>query len=111
MSQALAKLYFREEVVQSDVDEAIKLMDYSIKSLNTDNKSIKKPSKKQDEMSSIISEVRELVQSLEPGVYADTNDVLKSLSKPAKMGARINNEKLMATLEHYQELKVIYLDA
>lgn len=40
MSQALAKLYFREEVEQGDVDEAIKLMDFSIKSLNSDNKKV-----------------------------------------------------------------------
>jgi DNA replication licensing factor MCM7 len=33
LSQALAKLSFRGEVNQADVDEAIKLMDYSIRSL------------------------------------------------------------------------------
>jgi DNA replication licensing factor MCM7 len=33
ISQALAKFYFREIVTQSDVDQAIKLMDYSIRSL------------------------------------------------------------------------------
>ena len=33
LSQALSKLHFRDEVKQADVDEALKLMDYSIKSL------------------------------------------------------------------------------
>ena len=33
LAQALSKLHFRDEVKQADVDEAIKLMDYSIRSL------------------------------------------------------------------------------
>ena len=33
LAQAMAKLQFRNEVKQIDVDEAIKLMDYSIRSL------------------------------------------------------------------------------
>jgi DNA replication licensing factor MCM7 len=33
LAQAMAKLNFRSEVKQFDVDEAIKLMDYSIRSL------------------------------------------------------------------------------
>jgi len=33
LSQALAKLNFRSEVVMSDVDEALKLMTYSYKTL------------------------------------------------------------------------------
>lgn len=33
LSQAMAKLSFRDEVNQSDVDEALKLMDFSIRSL------------------------------------------------------------------------------
>ncbi len=35
LSQSLAKLSFRQLVNQSDVDEAIKLMDFSIRSLRT----------------------------------------------------------------------------
>jgi DNA replication licensing factor MCM7 len=35
LSQAMAKLSFREKVNQADVDEAIKLMDFSIRSLRT----------------------------------------------------------------------------
>ena len=33
LAQAMAKLAFRNEVKQSDVDEAIRLMDFSIRSL------------------------------------------------------------------------------
>jgi DNA replicative helicase MCM subunit Mcm2 (Cdc46/Mcm family) len=42
----MAKLYLRDTVEQSDVDEAIKLMDYSIKTLNADNSKVKKPSQR-----------------------------------------------------------------
>ena len=35
LSQSLAKLSFRQLVNQTDVDEAIKLMDFSIRSLRT----------------------------------------------------------------------------
>jgi DNA replication licensing factor MCM7 len=35
ISQAMAKFHFREEVSQSDVDEAIRLMDFSFKTLET----------------------------------------------------------------------------
>lgn len=41
LSQAMAKLCFRDEVLQQDVDEAIKLMDYSIRSLNSNKGSAK----------------------------------------------------------------------
>lgn len=33
LSQSLAKLHFRSEVIQNDVDEAIRLMDFSFRSL------------------------------------------------------------------------------
>jgi DNA replication licensing factor MCM7 len=33
LSQSLAKLHFRNEVIQNDVDEAIRLMDFSFRSL------------------------------------------------------------------------------
>lgn len=33
ISQALAKLNFRDEVTMNDVDESLKLMDYSFRSL------------------------------------------------------------------------------
>src|SRR6187399_2852833 len=45
LAQAMSKLQFRNEVKQSDVDEALKLMDFSIRSLRNakgDNKSRRK---------------------------------------------------------------------
>ena len=34
ISQPMAKLNFRDSVIQGDVDQALRLMDYSIRSLN-----------------------------------------------------------------------------
>jgi DNA replication licensing factor MCM7 len=47
LSQAMAKLQFRDAVKQADVDEALKLMDYSIRSLRSmaGDKESKKKSK------------------------------------------------------------------
>jgi DNA replication licensing factor MCM7 len=48
LAQAMAKLNFRKEVKQGDVDEAIKLMDFSIRSLRNlkgENKSKKRGGK------------------------------------------------------------------
>ena len=109
MSQALAKLYFREEVEQTDVDEAIKLMDFSIKSLNSDNKKVLRHTKNQDEMSNIINKTREIVQAQE-GEKIDIDDIYKMLKKPSRMGAKLTKDKLTATLDHYANLKVIYVD-
>jgi DNA replication licensing factor MCM7 len=35
LAQAMAKLNFRDEVTQGDIDEGINLMDFSIRSLRT----------------------------------------------------------------------------
>ena len=42
ISQANAKFHFRDEVTQSDVDQAISLMDYSLKTLSDIGKDNKK---------------------------------------------------------------------
>ena len=80
LAQAMAKLNFRNEVKQFDVDEALTLMDFSIKSLRNlkgDNKNKRKNGKiwfmvillflerdstKNDKMSQIINAVREVMQ-------------------------------------------------
>ena len=105
----MAKLYFREEVEQGDVDEAIKLMDFSIKSLNSDNKKINKHAKVQDEMSNIINFTREIVSAQE-GSKIDIDDIYKMLKKPSRLGTKITQEKLKATIDHYQNLNVVYTD-
>lgn len=70
LSQALAKLAFRNVVMQPDVDEAIKLMDFSIRSLRTlkatDSKNrgataVQRENRNTDRMSTVINAVREVM--------------------------------------------------
>jgi len=68
LSQAMAKLSFRNEVRQSDVDEAIRLMDFSIRSLrkvktakNAREKSAYAESDKRDRLTMIMSQVRSVM--------------------------------------------------
>jgi len=105
MSQSLAKLYLRDEVKQEDVDEAIKLMDYSIKSLNSSNSHVKKPSQKQDELSKIISKVREISESTKGQV--DVKDCVRQLKRSLD---KVDEDKLRQVLDHYVKLNVIFVD-
>jgi DNA replicative helicase MCM subunit Mcm2 (Cdc46/Mcm family) len=105
----MAKLYLRDTVEQTDVDEAIKLMDYSIKTLNADNSKIKKPSHRQDELSKIIGLVRDINTKFEAQKKTpDVQDCLKELKR--SMGGKCDEDKLRLTLEHYQKLNVVYVD-
>lgn len=64
LSQAMAKLNFRNEVKQTDVDEALKLMNYSIQSLAkvsknpSDYKNAKRAENKNSRMTEIMTTVR-----------------------------------------------------
>lgn len=46
ISQALAKFHFRHIVIKQDVDQALKLMDYSIRSLRNINPKFKESSRR-----------------------------------------------------------------
>lgn len=66
----MAKLQFRNEVKQQDVDEAIKLMDFSIRSLQNikaESKSQKKQldnaNRHNDKMGMVIEAVRKIMES------------------------------------------------
>jgi DNA replicative helicase MCM subunit Mcm2 (Cdc46/Mcm family) len=72
LSQAMAKLNFRDQVRQSDVDEALRLMDYSIRSLrkikgNTaDKRNANKEDAKKDKMTTVMNLVRTIMQDKPP---------------------------------------------
>ena len=73
LSQAMAKLSFREKVNQADVDEAIKLMDFSIRSLRTlkaetasgskGRQAVVREIQNSDRMSMIIQLVKQIIQN------------------------------------------------
>lgn len=122
LSQALARLSFRAEVNQSDVDEAIKLMDFSIRSLRTlksDANSSKgrgaggnRENKKDDRMSEIIRAVRQVIQNSKQESLK-VAEILKAITKDRVIGGalgQLDREELTAVLKHYQKLSIIYID-
>lgn len=115
LAQAMAKLNFRNEVKQPDVDEAIKLMDFSIRSLRNmkgNDKEKKKDQRDQrnnDKMSMIINAVRELITTTE-SQQLHIADILKKLQK-GPLQIKLKREELTDCLDHYKKLNVVYVDA
>ena len=120
LSQAMAKLSFREKVNQADVDEAIKLMDFSIRSLRTlkaenasgskGRQAVVREFQNNDRMSVIIQVVKQIIQNSGAN-QMKLGDILKSIGKD-RMSAlgSVDREELKAVLTHYKKLQVIYLD-
>ena len=66
LAQSMAKLNFRNVVKQTDVDEALHLMDFSIRSLrkisgSKEDKARSKKDAKEDQMAQVIRQVREAI--------------------------------------------------
>ena len=86
LSQALAKLNFRNEVTQKDVDESLRLMDYSFQSLRntiSGTKSSQNTQRKQqraeDEMTEIMHNVREVLSAAGENASLAMNEILKRI--------------------------------
>lgn len=113
----MAKFNFRQEVTQYDVDQAIKLMDFSLKTLET----ISEPSKRvrrqqedshQDQMSKVIGDIRTLFR--QEGVQQlNQAEIVAKLMKvnPGRYGNRgITKDNILETLNNYKKLSVIFVD-
>jgi DNA replicative helicase MCM subunit Mcm2 (Cdc46/Mcm family) len=111
LSQALARLSFRNDVNQSDVDESIKLMDFSIRSLrtlkaeNSAKDSRKNPATREfqrdDRMAKIMQAVRDAIQSSAHG-YMKIVDIQKHIAKNLSTSfGKLDREELVACLNHY----------
>lgn len=104
-------------VNQSDVDEAIKLMDFSIRSLRTLKGSDSKGDSKsrmagrdiqnQDRMTEVIKAVRETIQEARQNSLK-IGEIVKALQK--KRMITTDREELLAVLTHYSKLQIIHLD-
>jgi DNA replication licensing factor MCM7 len=121
LSQALARLSFRDIVNQQDVDEAIKLMDFSIRSLRTlksetagskggGRNAAKGANRGDDRMSDIIRAVRNAIQASKQESLK-VNEILKAIGKES-IGSLsdLRKEELTSVLKHYQKLSIIYID-
>lgn len=83
----MAKLSFRNEVKQEDVDESLKLMDFSIRSLRTltgtekSRREERRNQNEQDETTKLIQKVREIWSSVSAQKYMPINDLVKRMRK------------------------------
>ena len=66
ISYAMAKLNFRNEIIMNDVDESLKLMDYSFRSLkrltgkDSEKRNARNEERKQDTQSEVMRHVKEI---------------------------------------------------
>jgi DNA replication licensing factor MCM7 len=120
LSQSLAKLSFRTKVNQSDVDEAIKLMDFSIRSLRTlktDNdkgdrskaRQAGREYNKSDRMSEVVKAIRELMSKTNSSGMK-IGEILKALTKDRMLSiGQIDREELLEVINHYEKLQIILI--
>ena len=86
LSQAMAKLNFRSEVTMNDVDESLKLMDFSFRSLRkltgreSERRNARNEERKQDTQAEVMQQVRDICQanSSEP---ISINELYKRMQK------------------------------
>ncbi len=86
ISQAMAKLNFRNEVVMNDVDESLKLMDYSFRSLKRltgqekEKSRARNDERRTDTQAEVMRHVKDICQNNnnEP---ISVNEIFKKLSK------------------------------
>jgi len=114
IAQAMAKLSFRNEVNQQDVDTGLTLMDFSIRSLKmmTGNaKSMRAERARQnndDEQTKIIHLIRQAYQASSAGKYYSINECLKKVRKNGAI--EIDRDQLMQNLQYYDGLDVININ-
>lgn len=120
ISQSLAKLHFRSVVEQQDVDQAMRLMDYSIRSLRSmknqgDEGQKRRENQKQNRESSmnlIIKDIREVFIKLgQPQI--NINQIMSQLQNlnPSRYNQKeFRKDQVLETLTHYKKLQVVYMD-
>jgi DNA replication licensing factor MCM7 len=122
LSQSLSKLSFRSVVNQADVDEAIKLMDFSIRSLRTLKAADQAGSKgrngnaavsqfrKDDRMTEIIKAVRKaLTDAKSPSL--GLNEILKMITRDRMSSiGKLDKDELTTVVNHYKQLQILWVD-
>lgn len=114
----MAKFNFRNEVQQADVDQALKLMDYSFKTLERlqdgNNKARRlERDNQEDQYSKVMSDIRVLFQRNHKN-QMNSAEIINSLQRenPTTYNQRgINKDNILDTLNHYSKrLQVLYID-
>ena len=99
--------------MQNDVDESLRLMDYSYRSLRmNEGKKVeqskqRKAEREQDTATEIMRQVREVLSGNNMNPLS-INEILKRIQKQNKLG-QIDKEKLQQTLKYYANLHVVYV--
>ena len=113
ISQALAKLNFRDEVTMNDVDESLKLMDYSFRSLKTltgkdsEKREARKDVKMQDQQAEVMRRVKDIWEANQQSPIS-INELFKRLSQKHRLN--IQKEELEQIINYYQNLSVLYVN-
>ena len=114
ISQAMAKLNFRNEVVMNDVDESLKLMDYSFRSLKRltgqekEKSRAKNEERRTDTQAEVMRHVKDICQNNnnEP---ISVNEIFKKLSKHNAQNS-VDKEQLKNIITYYSRLQVLYMN-
>ena len=112
LSQAIAKLNFRHEVTMSDVDESLKLMDYSFRSLRrltgkeSEKRQARNEERRTDTQSEVMRHVREICAANNSEPIA-INEIFKRLQK-RQAGITVEKEDLSEIIDYYHRLQVVY---
>lgn len=114
LSQSLAKLHFRQEVIQNDVDEAIRLMDFSFRSLqkisgsDRERKRNAANHREEDKMASVMRTVRAIINETQQSSLA-MNEIFKRMKKH-KNESLTNVEELKEIMTYYKKMNVVWID-
>lgn len=112
LSQAMAKLSFRDRVTQLDVDEAIRLMDYSIRSLRRSQGSAKQQKQENrqqqgaDRSTLIMHQVRDIYNN-KGSKPIDMQLLLNQINK--RDVTSMTKEELKDILNYWQRMQVIFI--
>ena len=114
LSQSLAKLHFRSEVIQNDVDEAIRLMDFSFRSLQRISGNERERRKnvanhrEEEKMATVMRTVRAIINENQQHSLA-INEIFKRMRKH-RNESLTNVEELKEIMRYYAKLHVVFID-
>ena len=104
ISQAMAKFHFRDLVKQEDVDQAMKLMDFSFNTLQAmyqENQTQKRKDNKDDKFSKYINDIRGILKA-NGSSQMHALEILKNLKKVDGLNyGQINIDNLQEVLNYY----------
>ena len=114
LSQSLAKINFRDLVQQNDVDEALRLMDFSFRTLRmeeggkSNQNKMRKHERENDQSTEIMKKVRDVLAANNMNPLS-VSEILKRIQKQHQL-LSVDKSKLTETLKYYANLQVLYLN-